>query len=73
MDQDRHRIHRVTSYLTSSDYVTVFDGKKNRSLYRFNPDLSQGDRKTVLKHLRYGADVGQFLGCGDLLTVKPKP
>ena len=72
MSEDKFKVYRVTSYLTASDYVTVFDSKKSRHLYRFNPDLSTSERETILDNLRFGADVAQFLGCGDLLKVKSK-
>lgn len=72
MSEDKYYIHRVTPYLTSSDYVTVFNSRKDRSLYRFNPDLNREERMLILDNLKYGADVGNFLACGDLLTVKPK-
>ncbi len=65
--------NRVSPYLTSSEFVTVFTGRKQRALYRFNPDLTKDQKETILKNLRFGANVEAFLNCGDLLNVKAKP
>ncbi len=72
MKNSKYDFNRVAPYVTGSQYVTVYTGRRQRSLYRFNPDLTEGERATVLNNLRYGEHVDAFLSCGDLLQVKAK-
>jgi hypothetical protein len=61
-------------YYSGSEYLTVFLSRKERRLYRFNPDLTEDERRVIhASILKDAMSTLDFLNCGDLLTTKPKP